>query len=129
MNNKIDVSQMSFDELHAAHIELWDWLSKNPSGLKYEWSGWERYDDDGVINYCFACVYASRFSNDDNNNLCSFCPIKDWSCAGCEDIMSQCKRFNSLYERWDNLSTPLTEYAALAAQIRDLPWVEGEVSQ
>jgi hypothetical protein len=128
-SDKIDVEQMSFDELHAAHIALWDWLAHHPEAKKSDWSDWEDYDDDYLINNCFDCVYASMFRIDSNDNLCDFCPIKDWSCVDYKGIVSHCSQCHSLYKRWDSLMTPLTDRAELAAQIRDLPWVEQEVTQ
>jgi hypothetical protein len=131
MNDKIDVSQMSFDELHAAHIALWDWLANHPEARKTNWTGWGRYDAK-VYRSCFACVYAKRLRRDNELEPCRCCPIKDWSATDYRGIMPRCTSSNSLYMQWDDVHKRLTDraaVAALAAQIRDLPWVEREVSK
>jgi len=69
---------------HDLHIEMWDWLAKNPDCEKYEWPEWgkviTKYGD--VDNLCFACQADTGFSNE---KMCSNCPFGDFNVVYCMD--------------------------------------------
>ena len=87
------------------HIELWDWLSKNPNKNKHEWPRWKNNGGDVKISYnnCFACQAC--------NHVCSMCPFGDFSRKGC---------LGRLYDKWYTAKTnkKRIKYAEI---IRDLP--------
>lgn len=102
---------------HTAHKALWDWLSKNPKGLKNEWPGWKRnggkYSD--MPCDCFACG-----ANDDYSRAlhygklyssCGYCPLYDNRHKDC---------LGGLYEKWI-YAKKYEEKSELALIIRDLP--------
>lgn len=65
------------------HIELWQWLAKNPGKGKEQWPGWEKYkDEEYPANGCYACQYqldAMEKDNKDfviNETACNiYCPL------------------------------------------------------
>jgi hypothetical protein len=103
---------MTFEELHAAHVRLWDWLAENPG--KYKHDAPERLLDGAGWQICFACVQAKV-----DTEHCKRCPV-DWG-------VSYCDTPGSPFDKWDRLMRCPENFelrAELARIIRDLPWTE-----
>ena len=109
---------------HSAHIKLWDWLSKNPSKGKSSWPKWKENGGNvtHVQNYCFACDYDDKKSDESNDNgengWCPYCPLV-WP------YDKDCDNENGLFLRWCSTPGNDNEKQFLAEQIRDLPVKEG----
>lgn len=118
----------------SKHIEMWNWLAKNPDKRKSDWPGWKS-ENNFILkrNYCFAC--ASVYSGFDT--LCQICPIK-WPLELISDrgLTAHCDKPGSPYHEWVSLHRKMMEsrrlesgepeklYAELcklAKQIADLP--------
>ena len=117
---------------HAAHIELWDWLSKNPDKEKIDWPGWDIHG--GAFNYkrtmnsCFACETAQeiyRDRTDEDGNMCMFCPLiwSDKQQFYCCDYISE------LYGLWMEFKHYNDLRIKFAQQIRDLPLKENVLKE
>lgn len=115
------ISRKYFEWFKQKHYELWDWLSKNPNKIKYDWFdsiyyvGTPKLD---IKNSCFACELARQIRRNDFDNsidkpICEYCPI--------------CKRvgscLNGLYNEYSEATNNLRRME-FAKQIRDLPWSE-----
>ena len=107
--------ELTKEEAIRLHRELWDWLSKNPKKEKWEWPGWENFDEHWTRRnmFCFACA---------GSDCCDACLI-DWpgvDCCNAEE--DDDKGLFSLWDRCKNNS----ERTRLAEQIRDLPVRSGD---
>ena len=101
---------------HQAHVDMWDWLSKNPDKQKLDWPGWKDIPVKPMYS-CMACGFAARISPTGSiyPNRCKYCPL-EWPDGGlCADTTEQ-----ALHDRWFETEN-LEERAELAARIRDLP--------
>ncbi|MBQ4566610.1 MAG: hypothetical protein IJA79_00600 [Desulfovibrio sp.] len=101
---------------HSSHIELWDWLAKNPECMKLDWPGW--YTGVHVDEAdCFACKFVMQFYQNNLENCNAHCPL-EWPGGNCVT-----PDHTGLFNRWFNLfgSSDLETRAQLARQIRDLP--------
>lgn len=106
---------------HDLHIDLWDWLAKNPSKRKNDAP---EYLHGESVNNCHACDY--NYYTDGGDLICNACPFRNqW--GGMYDGV-HCRDRGGPYNQWDDsfdwgkVSTKtLVMRSKLARQIRDLP--------
>ena len=104
---KIKVSEMTVQEMYAAHQELWFWLANHPDKWKRDWPGWEVYGN-SVRGDCFACHYNARLRGIN----CEKCFLES------EDL---CGR-DGLFSEWEYIdSNDLRTREVLADLIATLP--------
>jgi hypothetical protein len=122
----INPHTLTSEERHAYHIEMWDWLARNPEREKDSWPGWDNFTEFARM-LCFACEEAGdRWGEPESPEKCDYCPL-EWP----PDMNDSCEE-GSLYFCWCDLGDHykfypeeeyvLAERAEIAAQIRDLPW-------
>jgi hypothetical protein len=120
-NDAIDPYTLTSEERHAYHIEMWDWLARNPECEKDCWPGWDNFTEH-ARGLCFACDEATDLCEAlESPEKCDYCPL-EWP----PDMNDSCEE-GSLYALWAELGESgeeeaPEERAAIAAQIRDLPW-------
>ena len=111
----------TFKENEALHKELWGWCAETGND-KADWPRWKF--NGGDVEYetgslCFACSYAESITEEELDDTCSNCPI----CDGVGSV--EC--LNGLYDDWWNTyhhDGNEEDVKELAAQIRDLDWIE-----
>lgn len=54
------------------HINLWDYMIKNPKLTKPSYPYWRMYGKPKSSTFCFACEYAFSI---DPDNYCDYCPV------------------------------------------------------
>jgi hypothetical protein len=102
---------------HDLHVELWDWLSKNPGQGKYQWPRWVANggDIDAGKNYCVACLFnVEHKAPTDHPDECTCCPL----CIDGRDTLNNC--MNGLFFKWF-FAKDHKEKKKAAEQIRDIP--------
>lgn len=112
---------------HDLHVQMWDWLAKNPDRYKNEWPGWHEHGLLVPLAHCFACSFAYHISS---GHLpfpyrCAYCPLS-WPgriCCLPDTAMPHCDSVPNeyLFSYWDSRNTTLEATAHIAAAIRDLP--------
>lgn len=109
----------------TGHRDMWDWLSKNPTKMKWHWPGW--VENGGTYEHCesncFACNYVLRKMGKNVLSHCGeYCPLTGWEARS--DARIPCVAHNGLYDRWV-WNDDAESRAEIAAKIRDLPVREG----
>lgn len=108
--DKKSLFELTYKELKVNHIELWDWLSKNPNKEKVDWPGWDKFRE-FYIPACFACVASEK-------SKIYYCPIR-WIEEEAGLCQNSCMDEQALYMKWEHDSS---ERCKTARKIRDLPW-------
>ena len=114
---------------HTAHVEMWDWLAKNPKKEKHNWPGWKINGGthDPVIGQCFACGYAKALYDNRPRfaapgRICeNRCPLI-WPKNNYGE--RECC-FGGLFAKWAGSGECPEARIMMAEQIRDLPLIEG----
>lgn len=111
-------------ECKVAHVEMWDWISKNPGADKSDWPGWEKFSNGIEAGYqairssCFACEIAEEINffhnpkTTDKDDICYACPLT-WGDEGQSCLEEE-------FIKW--VRAPRADKEKLATEIRDKEW-------
>ena len=108
---------ISFMTMKRLHRELWFWLERNPTKVKFDWPGWGWYEKDlpgypFEYHYCFACL------------ACIDAFLMSVQCRACGIIWSAeyCLEENKGYYWFYTNAATLEKIRHYARIIRTLPW-------
>ena len=107
---------LSFEELHAKHIALWEHLFQHPeqgkNGIPEELlAGSDFYK-------CFACVAVGRTGDGkEDKKACARCPI-DWNGKRCISPHAEYQLW------WQAVGNDTAKAKKYAEQIRGMPWTK-----
>ena len=108
---------------HQHHVELWTWLSENPTKCKSDWPKWKKNGEDvpEVWADCFACQEHKNGGRPcDNPPHC----VLDWTQEQKYPDKLVCSSTGSLFNRYRFAQTDKDweETSKLALQIANLTW-------
>jgi hypothetical protein len=106
------LADMTFEELHQAHRELWGWLAETGRS-KGEWPGWQTRDVPASL--CYPCLAAQWARGMKNCHVCSCCPVLEWGGRSCGD---------GIYGKWLRSPWGSETRKVYAREIARLPWTD-----
>lgn len=107
---------LSFEELHARHVKLWEFLARNPDKGKNDIPDELLAGSD--FYRCFACVAVGRTGEGkEDTKPCTRCPI-DWNGKRCISPRAEYQLW------WQSLGSDAAKTKRYAEKIRDMAWTK-----